>query len=229
MKVSGLDVHKDSIFCAIYDGKSYSEVKEYDSTTNSIRRLGFQLQSEGVHQVAMESTSIYWTPVWDILEEMDFDLVLVNPYLIKQMPGRKSDVKDAQWIATLLHKGLLRGSMVPCPTIKELRIYTRKYVRFQQKSIQILTEMDRIMVTANIRISSCVSNLTGKSIMKVIEALIAGVSNADDLVKLVYANTANKKSGKLREALTGNIKEHHRQSLQWAKEMYDLYQKQIQE
>jgi transposase len=229
MKVSGLDVHKDSIFCAIYDGKSYSEVKEYDSTTNSIRKLGNQLQSEGVQQVAMESTSIYWTPVWDILEEMGFDLVLVNPYLIKQMPGRKSDVKDAQWIASLLHKGLLRGSMVPCTTIKELRIYTRKYVRFQRKSIQILTEMDRVMVTANIRISSCVSNLTGKSIMKVIEALIAGVTNADDLVKLVYANTANKKSGKLREALTGNIKEHHRQSLQWAKEMYDLYQKQIRE
>ena len=115
MKVSGLDVHRDSIFCAIYDGKLYSDVKEYDSTTNSIRQLGFQLQSEGVQQVAMESTSIYWTPVWDILEEMGFDLVLVNPFLIKQMPGRKSDVKDAQWIAALLHKGLLRGSMVPCP------------------------------------------------------------------------------------------------------------------
>jgi transposase len=229
MKVSGLDVHKDSIFCAIYDGKLYSDVKEYDSTTNSIRNLGLYLQSEGIKQVAMESTSIYWTPVWDILEEMGFDLVLVNPYLIKQMPGRKSDVKDAQWIAALLHKGMLRGSMVPCSTIKELRIYTRKYVRFQQKSVQVLTEMDRIMVTANIRISSCMSRLDCKSVIRVIEALIRGETDPNQLVKLVYGNTKNKQSGKLRDALTGNLKEHHRQSLQWAKEMYDLYQKQINE
>jgi len=229
MKVSGLDVHKDSIFCAIYDGKLYSEVKEYNSTTNSIRNLGLLLQGEGVNQVAMESTSIYWTPVWDILEEMGFDLVLVNPFLIKQMPGRKSDVKDAQWIAALLHKGLLRGSMVPCATIKELRIYTRKYVRFQQKSVQVLTEMDRIMVTANIRISSCMSRLDCKSVISVIEALIRGETDPNQLVKLVYGNTKNKQSGFLREALTGNIKEHHRQSLKWTKEMYDLYQKQIQE
>ena len=209
MKVSGLDVHRDSIFCAIYDGKLYSDVKEYDSTTNSIRQLGFQLQSEGVQQVAMESTSIYWTPVWDILEEMGFDLVLVNPFLIKQMPGRKSDVKDAQWIAALLHKGLLRGSMVPCPIIKELRIYTRKYVRFQQKSTQILTEMDRILVTANIRIGSCMSKLNSKSVIGVIEALIRGETDPSQLVKWVYGNTKNKQSGKLREALAGNLKEHY--------------------
>ena len=81
MKVSGLDVHKDIIFCAIYDGKSYSEVKEYDSTTNSIRQMGEHLKKEGVQHIAMESTSIYWIPVWDILEEMDFDLILVNPFL----------------------------------------------------------------------------------------------------------------------------------------------------
>ena len=82
MKVCGLDVHKDTIFCGIYDGKRYFDVKEYASMTNGIRKLGEQLQNEGVKQVAMESTSIYWMPVWDILEEMGFDLILVNPYLI---------------------------------------------------------------------------------------------------------------------------------------------------
>ena len=119
--------------------------------------------------------------------------------------------------------------MIPCPTIKELRIYTRKYTRLQQKAMQLLTEMDRIMVTANIRISSCMSKLTSKSVIQVIEALIRGESNPDNLVKLVYGNTKNKQSGKLREALTGNVKEHHRQSLKWTKELYDLHQKQIQE
>ena len=140
-------------------------------------------------QVAMESTSIYWIPVWNILEEMGFDLILVNPFLIKQMPDRKSDVKDAQWIASLLHKGLLRGSMVPYSTIKELRTYTRKYVQFQQKSIQVLTEMDRIMVMANVRISSCMSKLDCKSVIRVIGALIRGEADQNQLVKLVYNQT----------------------------------------
>jgi len=185
MKVCGLDVHKDTIFCAIYDGKSYSGVKEYESMTNGVFALGESLRNEGVKQVAMESTSIYWVPVWDILEAMGFDLILVNSFLIKQMPGRKSDVKDAQWIATLLHKGLLRGSTVPCPIIKELRIYTLKYAKLQQQTSQILTKMDRILVTANIRISSCVSKLTCKSVIRVIEALISGETNPDNLVKLV--------------------------------------------
>jgi transposase len=104
MKTSGLDVHKDTIFCAIYDGKSYSAVKEFSTTTVSIREMGAYLQSEGVKKVAMESTSTYWVPIWDILWDMDFDLKLVNPSHIKQMPGRKSDAKDSQWIAELLHK-----------------------------------------------------------------------------------------------------------------------------
>ena len=106
MKTSGLDVHKDSIFCAIYDGESYSSVKEFSTTTVSIRELGSYLQSESVKKVAMESTSTYWVPVWDILWEMGFDLKLVNPLHIKQMPGRKSDAKDAQWIAELLYKNI---------------------------------------------------------------------------------------------------------------------------
>ncbi|MDR0712917.1 MAG: IS110 family transposase [Bacteroidales bacterium] len=126
MKKSGLDVHKDTIFCAVYDGKSYSVVKEFSTTRVSIRELGSYLQSERVKKVAMESTSTYWVPVWDILWELGFDLKLVNPLHIKQMPGRKSDAKDAQWIAELLHKNMLRGSLVPGPLIQELRAYTRE-------------------------------------------------------------------------------------------------------
>jgi transposase len=96
MKACGLDVHKDSVFCAIYDGKSYSEVKEYDTTMPKIRQMGEYFRSEGVTKVAMESTSTYWVAIWDVLLEMGFELMLVNPFLIKQMPGRKNDIKDAQ-------------------------------------------------------------------------------------------------------------------------------------
>jgi transposase len=229
MKVSGLDVHKDNVFCAIYNGKDYSPVKEYETTTPNIRQLGEYLRSEGVRKVAMESTSTYWVPVWDILLEMGFELMLVNPFLIKQMPGRKSDVKDAQWIACLLHKGLLRGSMIPSPTIQQLRTYCRKYSKLQQQKTRALQKMDRVMVMCGFRIGSCMSNLGTKSVMSIITALISGESNPESLCKLVYGNTANKKSGKLLAALTGNLKEHYRQQLEWDKEEYDLFEKQTEQ
>jgi len=226
MKTCGLDVHKDTVFCAIYDGKDYSDVKEYDTTTPKIRQMGEYLRSEGVEKVAMESTSTYWVPVWDILLEQGFELMLVNPYLIKQMPGRKSDAKDAQWISCLLHKGMLRGSMIPSPVIQELRTYSRKYTRLQEQKTRSLQKMDRIMVMCGFRIGSCMSNLGTKSVMNIINALIDGKNDPVELSKLVYGNTANKKSGKLLESLTGNLKDHYRQQLVWEKEEYDLFEKQ---
>ena len=226
MKTCGLDVHKDSVFCAIYNGKEYSAVKEYDTTTPRIGQPGEYLRCEGVEKVAMESTSTYWVPIWDILLEMGFELMLVNPFLIKQMPGRKSDVKDAQWIACLLHKGMLRGSMIPSPVIQQLRIYSRKYTKLQEQKTRSLQKMDRIMVMCGFRIGSCMSNLGTKSVMNIITALIEGESAPAELCKLVYGSTVNKKSGKLYEALTGNLKEHYRQQLEWEKQEYDLFEKQ---
>ena len=227
MKTSGLDVHKDTIFCAIYDGKSYSVVKEFLTTTGSIRELGSYLQKEGVKKVAMESTSTYWVPVWDILWEMDFDLKLVNPFHIKQMPGRKSDAKDAQWIAELLHKNMLRGSLVPSPLIQELRTYTREYRNLVNLRTKVLTQMDRVLVMSGIRLSSCISNIDSKSFMQVVEALIRGETNPDKLISLVYANRKNKESGKLRACRTGNMKAHHRLKLITYKQQFDLFENQI--
>lgn len=143
MKVCGLDVHKDSIFCAIYDGKKYSEVKEFSTMVPSICSMGSYLLSEKVEKVAMESTGIYWMPIWNVLSDMGLELMLVNPFLIKQMPGRKSDVKDAQWIAVLLYKDMLRGSLIPDERQRQLRDYSRKYTRLQQKKTRLLQEMGR--------------------------------------------------------------------------------------
>lgn len=105
MKTCGLNVHKDTVFYGIYNGQRHEEVEVYPTMPPSLHEMGEKLLSEGVRQIAMESTGIYWIPVWNILEAMGFELTLVNPYLIKQKPGRKSDIKDAQWIATLRHKG----------------------------------------------------------------------------------------------------------------------------
>ena len=203
--------------------------KQIDFIIRKIRQMCEYLRSAGVTKVAMESTSTYWVPVWDILLEGGLELMLVNPFLIKQMPGRKSDVKDAQWIACLLFKGMLRGSMIPSPKICELRTYSRKYTKLQSEKTRSLQKMDRIMVMCGFRISSCMSSLATKSVMNVITALISGETNPEYLEGLVYASIAVKKSGKLRQALTGNLKEYHRIELRWEKEQYDMFERQTSE
>lgn len=222
-KTCGLDVHKDSVFCGIYNGKQHSEVENFSTTTVSIRAMGEMLKEQGVKQIAIESTGIYWIPVWNILEEMGFDLMLVNPYLIKQMPGRKSDVNDAQWIATLLYKGLLRPSMVPCKQIRELRVYSRKYMKLQQKQTSVLQQMERNLETCGIRITSYVSNISGKSIMKVIEHVARGQSDVEVLTGLIHGRILNKHGKQsIKEALTGFVTRQHRFILKQLLEEYHL-------
>ena len=200
----------------------YSDVEVFETFSTAISSLGDYLRAEGVNQVAMESTSIYWVPVWNILSEMGFDLILVNPFLIKQLPGRKSDVKDAQWIAQLLYKDMLRGSFVPSEQIQELRSYTRAHSKLQQRITRMLIKMDNILVQSGIRLGSLVSDIGGKSMLAVIDALIAGETDTKSLIKLVYANRKNKENGRLAAALTGCMKEHHRFNLRMAKAEHDL-------
>ena len=222
-RTCGLDVHKDTVFCATYNGKKHGVVKEYSTLTTSIRSMGGDLLAEGIHCIAMESTGIYWIPIWNILEDMGFDLVLVNPYLIKQMPGRKSDIKDAQWIATLLYKGLLRGSLVPCKQIRELRTYSRKYVKLQQRQTTILQEMERTLEMCSIRITSFVSNISGKSIMKVIRQIVEGETDPNVLTELIHGRIVNKhKKNQIKESLKGFITEQHRFTLELSLQEYEL-------
>jgi transposase len=227
MKVSGLDVHKDTIFCAVYDGKNYGEIQEYPTFSECIRSLGDYLRSERVKKIAIESTGIYWIPVWNILEEMGFDLILVNPYLIKQMPGRKSDIKDAQWIAKLLHKGLLRGSLVPDKIIRQLRTYSRSYVRMQSMITRATQEMERIMETCNIRITSLVSKNNSQSVLKVVEKILAGEDTVEELVCCIHGRILNAKGKLVRLSLDGHIEEHHRFSLSLAYDQFKLYTTQL--
>jgi len=229
MKVSGLDVHKDTIFCAIYNGKQYGEVKEYGTFSSEIRTLGKDMLTAGVKRIAIESTGIYWIPVWNILEEMGMELILVNPYLIKQMPGRKSDVKDAQWIAKLLHKGMLRGSLVPDKTIRQLRTYSRRYVRTQGMITRVTQDIERTLELCNIRITSLVSNNNSVSIRKVVEKIICGEDTVEELACCIHSRIINSKGDKVRLALEGHIQEHHRISLSMAYDQLKLYTKQCAE
>lgn len=227
MKVSGLDVHKDTIFCGIYDGSKRSEVQEFPTFTENIKEMGIMLQNQKVKRVAMESTSIYWIPVWNILEDMGFELMLVNPFLIKQMPGRKSDVKDAQWISTLLHKGLLRGSLVPDKQIRELRSYSRRYVKLQAMITGSFQQMERILEMCNIRITSLVSCNNSVSVKKVIQGIIQGNDSVEELSCHIHGRILNSKKEKVKKSLEGFIPEYHRFNLELVWQQYELYHNQL--
>lgn len=226
MKVCGLDVHKDTIFCAVHNGKRSGDVREYSTLTSSIRSMGEHLMDLGVRRIAMESTGVYWIPVWNILEEMGFDLLLVNPFLIKQMPGRKSDVKDAQWIALLLSKGMLRGSLVPVSTIRELRVYSRKHRKLQGRMTSVVQEMDRMLVMCNIRLGSYVSDLNGKSFRRVVQAIAEGKDSPEELLCYLHPRIRNRHAENIRDALEGYICPHHRFALSLLAEEYALLESQ---
>ncbi len=227
-RVCGLDVHKDTIFCAVHNGKKPGEVKEFSTLTVSIREMGFYLQAIGVERIAMESTGIYWIPVWNILETMGFKLMLINPYLIKQMPGRKSDVKDAQWIAMLLQKNLLRSSLVPCARIRELRTYSRKYMKLQQRMTPVLQAIERTLEMCNIRITSFVTKIESKSVLSVVKRIIQGETSADNLMECIFGSIMNRHGSRIKQSLEGFIGEHHRFALELNYAEYEFLMQQSQ-
>jgi len=205
------------------------EVREFSTLTCQIKALSKWLKENDVTGVAMESTGIYWVPVWNILEEAGFHLTLVNPYFIKQMPGRKSDVKDSQWIAQLLAKDLLRSSLIPCKQIRTLRAYSREYVKRQQAITRIVVSMERTLETANIRITSMTSKIESKTVLNIIELIVKGETDVEKLLEKVHGRTKNRKGALVAQSLEGFILPEHRFLLSQQLEEYRLYYKQADE
>lgn len=203
--VAGLDVHKDSVFlCVINDSGKIFECK-YGVLTPDLDRMASDMQRYGVSELAMESTSIYWMPIWRVLEEM-FDQKLVNPYFIKQLPGRKTDVKDAEWIATCVYKELIRGSYVPDLIIQELRQYDRRIFDLNKEIAHKLVKQDACLQRCNIRISNYVSTIDSKSYKNVVKLLSQGITEPEELIKCIHGRTINKHGrSTLLSALTGVV------------------------
>jgi len=203
-KVCGLDVHKDSIFMCIIDENDQVLLEEFSTLTPDIEKMRDLILTHQVSEVAMESTGIYWIPVWRILEGY-FILKLVNPYFIKQLPGKKTDVKDAQWIATVLQKKLVKGSYIPDANIQELRQYERRHVRLSENITRIEQEIDRHLHRCNIQITNFASRIGCKSVMNVVKAIVEGETKAEELEKYVHGRITNKYKEKIRMSLTGVI------------------------
>ena len=189
--VCGLDVHKDSIFVCILNENGILFQDKIGVLTPDLERLVDVLHEHGATEVCMESTSIYWMPVWRILESY-FSLKLVNPYFIKQLPGKKSDVKDAEWIATCLLKDLIRGSYVPEDRIQQLRQYDRRIFDLNKDIVYKLTKLDAALQRCNIRISNYVSTTDGKSYQKVVEKISEGITDPKVLAGLIHGRIVNR-------------------------------------
>jgi transposase len=212
-RCAGLDVHKKTVMATIRtpDGRGgrSQETREFMTFTGRLVELREWLVAEGVTQVAMEATGIYWRPVWHILEQgPSLELLLVNPAHCKNLPGRKTDVKDSEWLAQLLECGLLRGSFIPPADIARLRDLTRYRTKIIGERVRETQRVQKLLEDAGIKLDSVVTDVLGVSGRRMLEALIAGERDPEVLAEMALTRM-RPKVGLLREALVGRFNDHH--------------------
>jgi len=207
----GMDVHKKTVVACLLTqqgARVRKEVRTFGTTTGELLAMRQWLLEGGCAHTAMESTGIYWKPIFNVLEG-HLSVLLVNAQHIKAVPGRKSDVMDCEWIAQLLRHGLLRGSFVPDARIRELRDLTRYRTKLTQQQSSVANRIQKVLEDANIKMGSVASDVLGKSGLAMIEAIIEGVTDAQALSELAQGRLKSKK-GLLKEALEGRVTDHHR-------------------
>ena len=204
----GIDIHK-SVLVVTVQGKGIKTItRTFDAFTVSIEQIRDWLKSLGVTHIAMESTGVYWKPVYNILES-DFEIVLVNARHLKNIPGDKTDKKDSQRIAKLLLAGLLKGSFIPPKSIREMRDLTRYKRRLKDHIASEKNRIQKFLEDANIKLSSVVSDMSGATATKIIDAMIEGEGRVEELAKFRHGKMKASEH-ELMMALTGNLTEHHR-------------------
>lgn len=228
--VAGLDVHKDSVYlCIMGHDETIIFQKTYGVLTPELRQMCNDMVDRGVTEAAMESTAVYWIPVWNELCE-SMELKLVNPYFIKQLPGRKSDVKDAAWIAECLLKNLIKGSFVPEPIVQDMRKLNRRIMDLNEDMTYNCNKLDAALQRCGFRLSNYISSTRSKSYQSVLKAIIGGQTAPEDLVRLVHGRTVNKHGREtVKAAVTGSFSRTDITVLRQLKETIDLTECQIEE
>jgi len=213
----GLDVHKETIVATVRSSSKDYETREFSSFTSSLTELRDWCKTKNVTHIAMESTGVYWKPVYNVLEDDAFEIVLVNARHVKNIPGHKTDKKDSAWLSKLLLSGLLKGSFIPPVDIRELR----DLVRYKKKLTQfIAAEKNRMIKTledCNVKLSSVVSNVQGVSATKMVNAIIDGETDTEKLVAFAHGRLNTDKET-IKKALEGKVTKHHRFMLQMIRE-----------
>jgi transposase len=209
---AGLDVHKDTVVACsrrVIGGKIVHEVRTFKTTTSKLLARSEWLGSLGCTRIVMEATGVYWKPVWNILSDGDFELLLANAAQVKNVPGRKADVNDATWLSDLLAHGLVRGSLVPDMQTQEQRGLLRTRKQLTRVRTSHVQRLQKTLEEANIKLDSVITDIIGTSGRAMIEALIDGETNPTQLAAL--ADRRIKASPEaLREALRRRVTKHHR-------------------
>ena len=227
-KCAGLDVHKNTVVACVrvVDGKEVRrEVRTFGTMTGALYELSDWLASAEVTHVVMESTGVYWKPVWHILEE-GFELLLANAKHVKNVPGRKTDVNDATWLAELLAHGLVRGSFVPPREVQELRDLTRTRKQLVRERVRHVQRLQKVLEDANIKLSSVISDIVGKSGRAMLDKLVEGESDPTVLAKLAHVRIQATPE-ELQRALRGHVTAHHRVMLRLHLDQLDATDKAI--
>ena len=210
-RCAGLDVHKQTVVACVRiarDREAAQHVQTFATTTTGLLALADWLASHEVAVVGMEATGVYWKPVWHVLEG-HFELVLANAAHVKNVPGRKTDVSDAMWLADLLAHGLIRASFVPPQAVQELRTLTRTRKQFVRERSSHVQRIEKVLEDANLKISVLLSDIVGKSGRAVLDAIIAGHDDPAYLASCISVRVKARRA-ELIEALRGCITPHHR-------------------
>ena len=228
-RCAGLDVHKDTVVAAVrcVSPPIHHAVESFPTTTRGLFALADWLESHGCTHVAMEATGVYWKPVWHVLEGR-FELILANAQHVRNVPGRKTDVGDASWIADLLAHGLIRSSFVPPAPIQELRDLTRTRKQLVREVAQHSLRIQKVLEDANIKLGSVLSDVLGQSGRAMLQAILAGEDDPERLAELALG-TARRKHAALVEALRGRVTAHHRALLRLHLDLVDALESALAE
>jgi transposase len=207
----GLDIHKKFVVACLLatgqDGTVHKEVRTYSTMTNDLLALADWLRAEGCGPVVMESTGSYWRPVFNLLEEQ-CEVLVVNAYHAKAVPGRKTDVKDAEWLADLLRHGLLRASFIPAPAQRHLRDLTRYRIHLVDERARLTNRLQAVLEDANIKLASVVTDVRGLSSREILAALLGGETDSQALAELAHGKLRAKRDA-LAQAVVGRLEAHH--------------------
>lgn len=229
-RVCGLDVHKKLVVACLRildpSGQVRTEVRRFGAMTRDLLQLLDWLKSHAVTHVAMESTGVFWRPVYNILEGNGMEVWVVNAQHLKKVPGRKTDVTDAEWIAQLLQCGLVRASFVPDRTQRDLRDLTRQRTRLVQQRVTVTNRVHKVLEDANIKLASVASDALGASGRDMIEAIIRGQAEAEVLAELARGRLRGKRT-ELTLALEGKVTDHHRFLLRELLDQLDYIERKI--
>ena len=212
VRCAGLDVHKASVEACVRrmepSGHVHQQTRHWGTMTRDIRMMADWMAAQGVTHIAMESTGVYWKPIYNILEGR-FTVLLVNARHLKQVPGRKSDIRDCQWIAQLLQHGLLKGSFIPSRPQRELRDLTRHRTQLVEEKTRTSNRIEKVLEDANIKLGSVASAVMGVSGRAMIQALLEGEKDSVQIADLARRSLRGK-IPELQKALEGHLTEHHR-------------------